>query len=158
MLAFHDGRLIDEKITPCGQQCVVAPGARSLADAVLPAPAPRTGFAAAMSGAIHIEQRWPRLTSNGVYALALEPGGSVWVAASRAGSRAHVVLRMTEAGRRGAYVPDGFGFGRGELVLDGARGSVQGLSVLVRDEDGVRPVGYEPAELWPGLGGVGRCF
>ncbi|RLB48738.1 MAG: hypothetical protein DRJ42_22525 [Deltaproteobacteria bacterium] len=112
----------------------------------------------ALGGELEVLGRWPRVAATESFAMATDPGGSLWVVASGERSGRHVVVRLEVGARRAR--PVGVRFGAGVLRSEVARASRRGISFVVADRRGREELlGYEGIELRPVRArDVERCF
>ena len=91
------------------------------------------------------ETRWHRTLTYDVFALAFDPLGRVWIAASRERHGAHhVVSRLTRT--RGSWRLDGYVSGDGAVHREGAYATVEGLSLAIAGPH-VRIAAYAEVDL-----------
>jgi hypothetical protein len=105
---------------------------------------------------LEVVATWPRRSPHTRYALSADVAGGLWLAASPAWGRVHVVARLSVD--HGARV-DGWRAGLGRLAGP-ARADERGLTVVVERDPrrGSELVGYELAELRRAPGGERECF
>jgi len=110
-----------------------------------------------LGGAANIVASWPRSGATSRFAMATDPSGALYLAASGERAGPHVVLRLEGLGRDLRVT--GFRVGHGVLETAQIRASERGLSLVVRDGRRQRILGYPAEELLPASdAAVGRCF
>ncbi len=112
----------------------------------------------ALGGEFEVLGQWPRVARTDSFAMATDPGGSLWVVTSGERSGRHVVVRLEVGPRRARLV--GVRFGSGVLRSGVARANRRGISFVVGDRGGRQELlGYEGRELRPAhVRDVARCF
>lgn len=102
--------------------------------------------------------RWPRVTANDRFAIAVGPDGALYLAGTQAGGRLSVIVRL-ERGRGGRLEAAGFVVRPERFVAEGLRANEHGLTLVLDDPaEGAFPVTVGFDELRPGHGGIARCL
>lgn len=102
--------------------------------------------------------RWPRVTANDRFAMAVGPAGGLFLAGTQASGRSSVIVRL-ERDARGGVSATGSTMQPGRFVPEGLRVNRHGVTLVLDDpETGALPVGIPFDDLGPGRGGIARCL
>ncbi|MCZ7680679.1 MAG: hypothetical protein M5U28_18685 [Sandaracinaceae bacterium] len=99
--------------------------------------------------------RWPRVTTNDRFALAVDPAGALYLAGTQARGALSVVVRIERSSR--GHEPTGFVVREGGFVHEGLRANEHGVTLVLDDPDeGAFPILLD--EMQPGRGGIAQCL